>query len=136
MGRADPRLHRASLRKRFIIQPINIVQAHQTLAKGRLGAHHHALCAGIQAQHVQRFGPGKTQAPALPHGKMDHAIMPSQDPACGIDDLARLRRAGAQPFDQIAIAAIGHETNILTVRFCRDGQLESVSQRACRRFRR
>ena len=71
----------------------------------------------------------------MSHGEIYYAIVVAEDLAGGIDNFARVRRTGPQPFDQIAIVSVGHETDVLTVRLGCDGQGKGLRQGPGGRFR-
>ena len=64
----------------------------------------------------------------LADGEMNDALMPADDLAVEIDDVARLDRVRPQPADDIGIASGRHEADILAVLLVGNRQSEAARQ--------
>ena len=93
-------------------------------SSARLRADDDLAPRGVDREHVKRRAPCDAEAATLAHGEMDDALVPAENPACLVHDVAGLRSAGAKPFDHARIAARGHEADVLAVGLGGDGEAE------------
>ncbi len=61
----------------------------------------------IEPDDKQRLAGRNAQPFALTDGEVNDAGMPAEHPALKVDNVARLRRAGLEPLDDVAVAAEG-----------------------------
>ena len=85
---------------------------------------------GVEPHDVKRFAEREAQAAPLADRIVDDALMPAEHPAVEMDDVAGPRRAGPQPVDDVAVAPLRHEADVLAVGLVGDRQAEFAGQRA------
>ena len=73
------------------------------------------IARDIEREHEQGFAHRHFEPAPLTDGIMDDALMAAKDTPVYMNNIARLAGPGAQALDDIAIFAIGHEADVLTV---------------------
>jgi hypothetical protein len=114
--------------QRTVADPVDVAQF-DTIHPQRLArSHHDAAAGGIELDDVERRSRRDAQSLALADGEMNDALMPADDVAAEIDDVAGLDRAGLQPTDDVGVAPGRHEADILAVLLVGDFKFEAPRQ--------
>src|SRR5450755_4352942 len=114
--------------ERAVADPVDIAQ-HDAVHPQRLArAHHDTAAGGVEPHHIQRRAGGDAQSPPLAHGEMNDALMPADNPAVEVDDVAGLDGIRPQPADDVGITPGRHEADILAVLLVRHAQAETPRQ--------
>ena len=69
----------------------------------------------VDLHDIQWLTLGDSEPPTLSDGKVYNALVPTQNPAIQMNDFTRLGTIGPQLLDEIGIAALGHEADVLAV---------------------
>ncbi len=85
---------------------------------------------GIEPHDVERLADREAEAAALADGVVDDALVAAEHAAVEMDDLAGLRGAGPQPLDDVAVAPLRHEADVLAVGLVGDREAELAGERA------
>ena len=93
------------------------------------GPDDHAGLLGVETDDVERLADGEAQALPLADRVMDDALVAAEHAAVDMDDLAALHGAGLQALDDVAVAALRDEADVLAVGLLRDGQPELARER-------
>ncbi len=81
----------------------------------RIAAAVDAARGRVELDDIERRAGGNAEALALADGEIDDALMPADDAAVEIDDVAGLDRAGLQAPDDVGVAPGRHEADVLAV---------------------
>src|SRR5258708_31808829 len=82
----------------------------------------------MELDDVERRSRRDAQSLALADGEMNDALMPADDVAAEVNDIAGLDRAGLQPADDVGVAPGRHEADILAVLLVGDLEFEATRQ--------
>jgi len=114
--------------QRTIADPVDVAQLDPIHPQRLAWTHHDAAARGIELDDVKRRAGGDAQSLALADGEMNDALMPADDVAAEIDDIAGLDRTGLQPADDVGVASGRHEADILAVLLVGDFKLKTPRQ--------
>ena len=132
-GGAQPHRHAALRRRIAPAEPVDVAQPHRGRAERRPRPHDDLGPRGIEPDHEERFAvAGRRFGEAEPAPLADRVVhdagMAAEDAARQVDDVAALPRFGAQPRDEVAVAARGHEADVLAVGLVRHGEAEAAGE--------
>src|SRR5262249_22584892 len=130
LGRAQLDADSRTFRADAGAEPIDTAQCYTGSRQLLARSHDHAPRIGLETQHVEWFGRCHAEALALADRETDDAVMAAEDAPAFVDDLAGLRRAGAELLHERRVVAAGDEADVLAVRLRRDGQREAFGERA------
>ena len=143
IGRAQPRRLRRAGRshahenlqpvadraiERAVADPVDVAQHDAIHPQCLARSDHDAAAGGIQPHHIERRAGGDAQSPPLADGEMNDALMPADDAAVEVDDIAGLDRIRPQPADDVGIASGRHEADVLAVLLVGDRETEASRQ--------
>src|ERR1700733_1335474 len=101
--------------QRAVADPVDIAQ-HDAIHPQSLARADHDTAAGrIQPHHVERRAGGEAQSPPLADGEMDDALVPADNAAIEVDDVAGLDGVRPQAADDVGVASRRHEADVLAV---------------------
>jgi len=89
----------------------------------------HPAAGGIQVHDVERLAGGDADTAALADGVVDDALVAAKHAAVDVHDVAGLGGAGLQALDDLGIAAVGDEADVLAVMLVGDGKAKRARRR-------
>src|SRR5215471_1177731 len=118
----DEAIHRGSFR---FAQPIHAGEPHTPCTERISRPDHYALRSRIELDHEERLAiAGKAQSLALTDSEVDDTRMLPDNAALEVDDIPGLNGIRLQPLDDLAVAALGHETDVLRVGLVGNAKIE------------
>src|SRR5688572_13316427 len=109
------KLHAIRRRKRLRTQPVDVFNRYKLLHQRSSGADDHSSGIGLDPHHIEGLSPSEPESAALADGEIDDAVVPAENPAIHMHDLARLCGLGPELQHDILIPAARHEADVLTV---------------------
>ena len=114
--------------ERAVADPVDVTQADAIHPQCLARPHHDAAAGRIELDDIERRAGGDAQSLALADGEMNDALMPADDAAFEIDDVAGLDRAGPEAADDVGVAPGRHEADVLAVLLVGDFEAEAPRQ--------
>src|SRR5690554_251312 len=129
LGRSKLHLHKPTLTRKRLCQPVEVVKVNPISGQCFARAHHYTPCLWFKPHHIERLGTtADAYSPTLPHGEADNAIMRCQHAAAEVHDLARIDGAGPQLLDHASVGAVRYEADVLTVGLGSYGQAKALGE--------
>src|SRR5262245_17812718 len=100
---------------RIVAQPIDVAQAHRVRMQTFTRPDDHLLLVGVEPHDIERRRTRYAEAAALTDGVVDDALVPTEPAPVDGHDIAGLGRPGFQALDDVGVATLRHEANILAV---------------------
>ena len=76
--------------ERAVADPVDVAQRDAIHPQRLARTHHDAAAVGVEPHHIQRRAGGDAQSAPLADGEMNDALMPADDAAVEVDDIAGL----------------------------------------------
>lgn len=118
-----------------VSEPVDVPEDEPARHQRLLRTHDHPPAGGVELDDEQRLAGRDPEATALADGVVDDALVPPEHAPIQMNDLARLRRVGAQSLDHVGILALRHEADVLAVVLVGHFQAEVARHRPHLRLR-
>src|SRR4051794_20176997 len=98
-----------------LADPVDVAQRNAMHPKRFARSDHHPTRRSLEPDYIQRRSGRDAQALALSDGEMRDALVPADDAALEVDDVARLQRIRLQPAHDVGVASRRHKADVLAV---------------------
>ncbi len=116
--------------ERAVAKPVDLAQIEPRRGQRLARADDHPPPDRVEVDDVERLADGNADAATLTDRVVDDAVVAAEHAPVDVDDVAGLGGTGLQPLDEVGVAPVGNEADVLAVVLVGDGEAEVARRRA------